>query len=318
MAALKTELAHSDYSTATGFKVTFKTAITTDTDPFVDTSVGTLTTPILAVIDHVTNKVTVTVADTTVKVTDIKLYADGALGSRGAKLIEPYTDDTLNDGILIVTMDSIVTWAKACYASDFQLNVHCIGDLANRHTLDAMGRVLGGTNDRRWRIEHAQVVHPKDRSKYGAFNIIPSMQPTHATSDMYWAKDRLGGVRIHHAYTLKSLMDENGLIALGTDFPVEGISPLGTFYAAVAQKDPSGYPEDGFLFDEALSREEALRGVTIWAALANFDDSTRGSIEVGKFADFVLLDRDLLKCETASILSTTVLKTWLNGELVHE
>ncbi len=248
----------------------------------------------------------------------IKVYADGALGSRGAKLLEPYSDDTSNTGLMISPKDSISQWANACFGAGFQLNVHCIGDGANRFTLDAMGEVLGGTNDRRWRIEHAQVVHPEDRTKFGAFNILPSMQPTHATSDMYWAEDRLGKQRIHHAYALKSLMLQNGLIPLGTDFPVEDISPIATFFAATVRTDREGFPEGGFNPEEALTREEALRGITIWPAIANFEDESRGSIELGKFADLVLLDRDLLQCDAEAILSTAVLKTWLNGELVHE
>ncbi len=248
----------------------------------------------------------------------IKVYADGALGSRGARLLEPYADDTNNLGLVITPQDSVSQWAEACYKANFQLNVHCIGDGANRMVLDAMGQVLNGTNDRRWRIEHAQVVHPEDREKFGRFNILPSMQPTHTTSDMYWAEERLGDHRIHYAYCLRSLMKENGLIPLGTDFPVEGIDPLATFYAATARKDAEGYPPGGFGPEESLSREEAMRGMTIWAALANFEEETRGSLEPGKFADLVMVDRDLISCEESEILETEVLKTWLGGELVYE
>lgn len=248
----------------------------------------------------------------------VKVYADGALGSRGAVLIEPYTDDPENIGLMITPKDSVKEWAEVCAAANFQLNVHCIGDGANRKVLDAMGEVLGGTNDRRWRIEHAQVVHPEDRSKYGRFNILPSMQPTHATSDMYWADERLGEDRIEFAYTLKSLMEENGLIPLGTDFPVEGISPIRTYYAATFRKDEQGFPEDGFQIEEALSREDALKGITIWAAIANFEEDTRGSIVPGKSADLVLLDRDIVTTPEASILESEVLKTWVDGKIVHE
>jgi predicted amidohydrolase YtcJ len=248
----------------------------------------------------------------------VKVYADGALGSRGAKLLEPYSDDLGNSGILITPGDSILKWAIACYQSNFQLNVHCIGDGANRMVLDTMGRVLKTTNDRRWRIEHAQVVHPKDQSKFGRFNILPSMQPTHATSDMYWAEERLGANRLASAYAIRSLMLENGMIPLGTDFPVEGISPIATFFAAIARKDREGFPEGGFQANECLSREEALRGITIWAAIANFEDENRGSLEVGKFADMVLLDQDLIRCPEQAILKASVIKTWVNGTLVYE
>ncbi len=247
----------------------------------------------------------------------IKLYTDGALGSRGAALLAPYSDDSLNSGLIIAPEDSIRKWAKACFENNFQLNVHCIGDRANRITLDAMGSVLKTANDRRWRIEHAQVVHKDDQPKFGAYTIIPSMQPTHATSDMYWAEDRLGSERIDQAYALRSMMNQNGLIALGTDFPVEHISPIKTFYAATVRKDISGFPEDGFAMEEALSRQEALRGITIWPAVANFEDSVKGSLEVGKYADFVMLDQDLMKCSKEAILKSNIIKTWVNGELVY-
>lgn len=247
----------------------------------------------------------------------IKLYADGALGSRGAALLQPYSDDTLNSGLLITREDSIIKWAKACYENGFQLNVHCIGDRANRITLKAMGKVLQTTNDRRWRIEHAQVVHEEDRGMFSEYTILPSMQPTHATSDMYWAEERLGEGRMNRAYALKSMLSQNGIIALGTDFPVENISPFETFYAAIVRRDSLGYPELGFAMHEALSRQEALRGITIWPAVANFEDSIKGSLEVGKYADFVLADRDLMNISQETIRYIKVLKTWVNGELVY-
>ncbi|GAB5540089.1 MAG: hypothetical protein Salg2KO_21920 [Salibacteraceae bacterium] len=252
------------------------------------------------------------------KATSIKVYADGALGSRGARLLKPYSDDSLNRGYVITSKDSIKKWAVACKQASFQLCVHCIGTEANRATLDAMGEVLGGTNDRRWRIEHAQVVHPDDREKFGRYNILPSMQPTHATSDMYWVESRLGRNRMQWAYSLQSLKNQNGLIPLGTDFPVESIDPLNTFYAATVRKDPNQYPENGFIMEEGLTREEALKGMTIWAAIASFDDHLKGSIEAGKYADFVILDRDLLTCEEDNILSTKVLETWIHGERVYK
>ena len=248
----------------------------------------------------------------------IKVYADGALGSRGAALLEDYTDDHGNSGLIITPADSVYKWAQVCKLNDFQFNVHCIGDRANRIVLEAMSKTLGGTNDRRWRIEHAQVMNDADLSTFGEFNILPSMQPTHATSDMYWAEERLGEDRMKYAYAMKTLKNQNGLIALGTDFPVEDISPIKTYYASVARKDSEGYPDGGFKMTEGLTREETLKGITIWAAIASFEDENRGSIEVGKFADLVLLDRDIMTCEEDDILSTEILQTWNGGELVYE
>jgi predicted amidohydrolase YtcJ len=175
-----------------------------------------------------------------------------------------------------------------------------------------MGKVLKGNNDRRWRIEHAQVVTPEDREMFGNFNIIPSVQPTHAISDMAWAEARLGD-RIDHAYSLKGLMNQNGMIPLGTDFPVEDISPLGTFYTAVARRNADWEPREGFLIEEALTREEALKGITIWAAMANFDEQKYGSIETGKFADFVVVNLDLLNCAEDQIMNAEILSTWIQG-----
>ena len=248
----------------------------------------------------------------------IKVYCDGALGSRGARLIDVYTDDTTSNGFFITPADSISNWAKMCNEAGFQLAVHCIGTDGNKVTLDEMGKVLGGTNDKRWRIEHAQVVHPDDRSKFGEYNILPSMQPTHATSDMYWAEKRLGSNRVSWAYSLKSLMSQNGMIPLGTDFPVEEISPLNTFYSAVFRSDLEGFPDGGFNMDEGLTREEALKGMTIWAAMSSFDEEIKGSLEVGKLADFVILDKDILSCEKQDILNTNIIATYLSGKTVYE
>lgn len=248
----------------------------------------------------------------------IKIYCDGALGSRGARLLSPYADDTTSIGLFITPPDSINKWAEACKTYGFQMAVHCIGTGGNRATLNEMGQMLKGTNDLRWRIEHAQVVHPEDRNLFGTHNILPSMQPTHATSDMYWAEARLGKSRIPWAYSLKSLLKQNGMIALGTDFPVESANPLMTFYAAITRKDKNGYPAEGFMIEEALTREEALRGMTIWPALSSFDDSTRGSLEPGKFADLVILNKDLLTCDNSEILEVEIQKTIINGKLVYE
>jgi len=195
---------------------------------------------------------------------------------------------------------------------------HAIGDSANRVMLKVYAAVLKGKNDRRWRIEHSQVIAPKDMSMFGQYSIIPSVQPTHATSDMYWAGQRLGSQRLKSAYAYKQLMEQNGWIPLGTDFPVENISPIYTFYAAVVRKDQKGFPANGFQIENALSRTEALKGMTIWAAKANFEEKEKGSIEVGKYADFVITDQDLMKASANALPKVNVLKTYINGEKVYE
>ena len=176
--------------------------------------------------------------------------------------------------------------------------------------------VLKGKNDKRWRIEHAQVINENDFNLFGKYNIIPSVQPTHATSDMYWAGDRLGAERIKGAYAYKQLLDQNGWIPLGTDFPVEDISPFKTFYAAVARMDSKGFPAGGFQMENALSRKEALMGMTIWAAKSAFEENEKGSLEPGKAADFIILDKDLMKCPDKEVLKTKVAATFINGEKV--
>ena len=195
---------------------------------------------------------------------------------------------------------------------------HAIGDSGNRTILSIYSKYLKGKNDLRWRIEHAQVVNKNDFDLFGSNGIIPSVQPTHATSDMYWAVDRIGSDRLKGAYAYQQLLNQNKWIPLGTDFPVEDISPFKTFYAACIRKDAKGWPQNGFQMENALTRKDALRGMTIWAAKANFEESEKGSLEKGKFADFIILNTDLLKVDPASILNTVVLKTYLNGELVYE
>ena len=195
---------------------------------------------------------------------------------------------------------------------------HAIGDSGNRTMLNIYAKYLKGKNDLRWRIEHAQVINENDFRLFGEYNIIPSVQPTHATSDMYWAADRLGPERVKGAYAYKQLLEQNGWIPLGTDFPVEDISPFKTFYAAVVRKDAKGWPANGFQMENALTREETLRGMTIWAAKANFEENEKGSLEKGKFADFVILDNDLMKEVPEKLLQVKVLKTFVGGEKVYE
>lgn len=251
-------------------------------------------------------------------VNSLKLYADGALGSRGALLLEPYSDEPGSTGLLLSSQDYFRDMLDEASQNNFQVNTHCIGDSANRLILNLYGEVLKGANDKRWRIEHAQVIHPDDFKLFAKYNIIPSVQTTHCTSDMYWAENRLGVERVKGAYAYKKLLDQNGWIINGTDFPIEEIHPLLTFYAAVSRQDLQGYPEGGFQPENALSREEALRSMTIWAAKGSFEEKSKGSIEPGKVADFVIIDRDIMKIPFKDIPEATILKTYLNGELVFE
>ena len=247
-----------------------------------------------------------------------KMFADGALGSRGACLLQPYSDQKNWRGFLLSDPKHFQQIAEKIIKSNFQLATHAIGDSANRMMLKIYASVLKGRNDRRWRIEHAQVLAPSDIDMFGKYNIIPSVQPTHATSDMYWAGSRLGTTRLKTAYAYKQLLDQNGWLPLGTDFPVENINPIYTFYAAVVRKDLKGFPANGFQPENALSRMEALRGITVWAAKANFEEKEKGSIEVGKYADFVILDNDIMKINGADLPKVKVLKTYVNGEKVYE
>jgi predicted amidohydrolase YtcJ len=251
-------------------------------------------------------------------VRSFKVYADGALGSRGACLLHPYSDMPNKTGFLLSEIKHFEEVAKKLNAKNFQMCTHAIGDSANRSILKIYNRVLGGKNDKRWRIEHAQVVNQADFNLFGSASVVPSVQPTHATSDMYWAADRLGKERVKGAYAYKQLLNQNGWIPLGTDFPVEKINPMLTFYAATARKDSKGYPAAGFQIENALGREQALRGMTIWAAKANFEEQEKGSLEIGKFADFVILENDLMKANDQEILNNKVIKTYLNGEKVYE
>ncbi|MBL4676109.1 MAG: amidohydrolase [Mucilaginibacter sp.] len=247
-----------------------------------------------------------------------KVYADGALGSRGACLLQPYTDQAKWSGFLLSPKAHFEEVAKKIAAHGFQMATHAIGDSANRVMLKIYAENLKGKNDKRWRIEHAQIVSPEDVKLFGDNNIIPSVQPTHATSDMSWAGKRLGAERLKTAYAYKTLLKQNGWIPLGTDFPVENINPMYTFYAAVERKDLKGKPADGFQMENALGRKEALKGMTIWAAKANFEEHEKGSIEPGKFADFVILDQDIMKAKGSDLPNIKVLKTFVNGVKVYE
>lgn len=251
-------------------------------------------------------------------VTAFKIYSDGALGSRGACLIDEYSDDKGNYGFLKSPISYFDSMANIINELNFQMNTHAIGDSANRAILKIYAKYLDKENSKRWRIEHAQVVNPADLKYFKDYKVIPSVQPTHCTSDMFWADERLGDDRIKHAYTYKSLLDQVGMLALGSDFPVEDINPLYGFHAAVARVDKNDKPEGGFQIDEAISRETALKGMTIWAAYSAFEENERGSIEVGKEADWVMLESDIMMADEEDIRDTKVILTVINGEVVYE
>ena len=250
-------------------------------------------------------------------VRSVKFYGDGALGSRGAALKKEYSDRPNHFGALLSPVSEFKETAERIAKSEFQMNTHAIGDSANYLVLKTYDSLVGDSKDRRWRVEHAQVIDSAD-FKYFSKNIIPSVQPTHATSDMYWAEDRLGADRMQGAYAYKKLLDQAGIVALGTDFPVEQVNPFLTFYASVDRQDTDNFPEGGFMKDQALSREETLKGMTIWAAFSNFEEDEKGSIEPGKFADFVILDRDIMEVEIDSVPDTKVISTFVNGEQVYK
>jgi len=229
-------------------------------------------------------------------------------------LRKPYSDAPNHYGAFVNSPESIKNIAKRIASSDYQMNTHAIGDSANHYILKVYTEALKGQKDRRWRVEHAQVVSPEDFKFFK--DIVPSIQPTHATSDMYWAGDRLGTERLKGAYAYKDLLKQYGKVALGTDFPVEKVNPMLTFYAAVARQDLKGYPDKGFQMENALSRKETLKGMTIWAAYSNFEENEKGSIEVGKFADFVILNQDIMKVNIHKVPNTKVEATYINGEKI--
>jgi len=250
-------------------------------------------------------------------VRSIKMYADGALGSRGACLLNDYSDDPGNKGVMVNSYEHIYNMAQKAHKHGWQLCIHAIGDSANRQVLKIYSQILGGHNDLRWRIEHAQVIHPDDFHLFGDYNIIPSIQTTHATSDMYWAGKRLGEERIKTAYAYKDLLKQNGWLCNGTDFPVEHMNPFFTFYAAISRKDNSGLPTNGFQPENALSRQEALLSMTIWAAKAAFEEELKGSIETGKVADFIITELDLMKLDEKWIPEMDVWATYVGGKCVY-
>jgi len=251
-----------------------------------------------------------------INVRSFKVYADGALGSRGAALKQTYSDLANHMGEFITPKDSLEKLAYKLATTPFQMNTHAIGDAANQVVLEAYNKALVFSDDPRWRVEHAQIIDTADIKLFNR-KIIPSVQPTHATSDMYWAENRLGKDRLEGAYANRALLEQSGRIALGTDFPVEQVNPIMTFYAAVARKDLEEFPEEGYLPENKLSKMEALRGMTLWGAYANFEENQKGSIEVGKVADFVILDRDIISISEKRIPKARIVATLIDGNIVY-
>lgn len=250
-------------------------------------------------------------------VRSVKLFADGALGSRGALMKEPYSDEPGNYGILVDDMELMRRACELALMYGYQVNTHAIGDEANHIMLKMYADFLQPGNDLRWRIEHAQIVDPADFDLFGKYNIVPSIQAIHAVSDMGWAENRVGEERINGAYAYRDLMEQTGWLPNGSDFPVEHINPLYSYHAAFTRQDAQGNPPGGWTPEQLLTREEALKGMTIWAAKANFEEDTRGSLEPGKFADFVVMDVDLLTVDESLIYDLPVLETWVGGARVY-
>ena len=249
----------------------------------------------------------------------IKLYADGALGSRGAALLSPYSDDPGNSGLLVSTESHLQAVATAALRHGFQVATHAIGDRGNRNTLDAYEAALKAvpTANHRFRVEHAQIIDPADIPRFAQLGVIPSMQASHQTSDMRWAEDRLGPSRIRGAYAWRSLLNTGVIIPNGTDFPVEHVNPLITFHSAVTREDATGWPDGGWYPEQRMTRDEALRSMTIWPAYAGFQEHVMGSITPGKYADFTVLDRDIMTVPDSDILGTSVVATYIGGKSVY-
>lgn len=252
-------------------------------------------------------------------VRSIKLYQDGALGSRGAALLDPYSDAPTT-GLLVSPAEHIKDVASRALVAGFQVNTHAIGDRGNRLVLDSYEAALKArpTADHRFRVEHAQILHADDIPRFAQLGVIPSMQASHQTSDMYWAGNRLGEGRLRGAYAWRSLLNTNVVIPNGSDFPVEYVNPLISFHASVARQDGNGWPAGGWFPEQRMTREEALLSMTLWAAYAGFQEANLGSLTPGKEADFVVLDRDIMRIPTSDILGTQVLSTWVGGRAVYE
>ena len=246
----------------------------------------------------------------------VKLYADGALGSRGAALLEPYSDDPGNSGLMLARPEHIEDVARRGRAAGFQINTHAIGDRGVRNVIDAYTRAGVGAADR-YRIEHLQVIAPADVPRLVERGIIASMQPTHATSDMYWAEARLGPERVKGAYAWRTLLERGGRLALGSDFPVEEVNPFHGIYAAVTRQDQKQWPAGGWYPSQRLTLAEAIRGFTLDAAYAAFEEQSRGTIEPGKLADFTIVDGDLFAMPATELYKAKVRYTVVGGDVVY-
>lgn len=288
-----------------------------------------LTTRIYGMISGVGNDFDLIAADGLLKnylndflsVRSVKLYGDGALGSRGAALIHPYHDDPGNSGLLFYGPDSLSRMIEKAVTKGYQVNVHAIGDAANRVALDAFSMVQESnptSRDLRHRIEHAQVVALDDFARFRDLNIIASMQPIHATSDMNMAEDRVGSERIKGAYAWRKFLDNGVLLASGSDYPVENANPFHGLYAAVTRRDTLGNPLDGWYPEQKLTRAEALRSFTIDAAYAGHQELTLGSLDAGKWADFIVVDRDFFEAPELELWKTRVLETFVAGKRVYQ
>jgi predicted amidohydrolase YtcJ len=250
----------------------------------------------------------------------IKLYMDGALGSRGAALLDPYSDDPDNRGLLVSSPEHVRAVAIEALKHGFQLSTHAIGDRGNRLVLDQYGAALEQVPvaDHRFRIEHAQILDPADIPRFAELDVIPSMQAVHQTSDMYWAGKRLGDSRLWGAYAWRSLLDSGVIVPNGSDFPVERVNPLYSFHSAVTRQDENDFPPGGWYPAQRMTREEALKSMTLWPAYAAFQEKEMGSLSPGKYADFVILDRDIMTVAPEQILGTRVMATYLGGKAVYE
>ena len=248
-------------------------------------------------------------------VRSFKFMGDGALGSRGACLHLPYSDKPKQFGALLSPIKDIKSIAKQIANSEYQMNTHAIGDSTNSVMLEIYKDVLKDKPNRRWKIEHAQIMREKDFD-YFTLGIIPSVQPTHATSDMYWAEERVGKDRIKNAYAYKKILEKAGLIALGTDFPIEEVNPMLTFHSAVARKDLKNFPKNGFQIQNALTREETLKGMTIWAAFSNFEEEEKGSLEIGKWADFTIFSQDIMTMPIEKVPYVLPTQVFIKGKKV--
>ena len=256
----------------------------------------------------------------TLWIRSVKLYADGALGSRGAALLDPYADNPNTSGLLVSKPEHLEAVAERALRAGFQVNTHAIGDRGNRIVLDAYEQALKAVPvaDHRFRIEHAQIISPDDIPRFASLGVIPSMQASHQTSDMYWAGTRLGATRLLGAYAWRSLLDNGSIIPNGSDFPVEQVNPLISFHAAFSRQDAHNWPPNGWYPEQKMTREEALRSITLWPAYAAFQEGIMGSLTPGKVADFVVLDQDIMRVAAEQVLDTHVLATYVGGKAVYE